>query len=301
MTVTRRYDEAAADYVRYWAPVLVAAAHGVLELVSDAIDRGPSSEGDGQVSILDLGTGTGALAIEVARRWPEAEIVGVDASGGMLDAACRLAREAGVPRERIRWVKATAESIPIADASIDIVVSSFVLQLVPDRPAALREVLRLLRPGGRFAFVTWLEDETNDFPPAEEYDEAVLALGVEEPERAAEDVAGDFPSARAAADQLRRAGFRGVTAGRHWLEYPWDLESYLDYKQNYGESALFSVLQERDAERLRRSSRERLQRLPASAFVWRTPVVYASAIKPVGDAVSDHSLRRSGVRRHFRR
>ena len=67
-----RYDRIATGYARWWAPVLTPA---VLELLDDAA---PQLEEGGRV--LDVGTGTGQLAIEALTRWPALSIAGIDAS-----------------------------------------------------------------------------------------------------------------------------------------------------------------------------------------------------------------------------
>jgi ubiquinone/menaquinone biosynthesis C-methylase UbiE len=131
--------------------------------------------------VADVGTGSGVLALDAVVRWPRARVMGIDPSVGMLAMARQRARRAGVDDDRVRWLQAPAESLPLPDRSVDLVVSSFALQLVEDRAAALREAYRVLRPGGRLAFVTWL-DRGDPFAPAVEFDESVLDLGVDEPE-----------------------------------------------------------------------------------------------------------------------
>ncbi len=123
----------------------------------------------------------------------------------------------GVDDAGLRWLEGDAAAMPLASGSVDLVLSSFVLQLVPDRAAALRDAMRILRPGGSLAAVTWLEGGP-DFAPAMEFDEAVIDLGIPEPEDDEEEErSGDFRSRRAAADELRRVGFERVSArGRPW-------------------------------------------------------------------------------------
>lgn len=266
--MAERYDEGAGRYERYWAPVLAPTALRLLDATAERV-------ADPRV-VMDLGIGTGTLSAAALRRWPGAEVVGVDVSKGMLgiardSVAERAGREAA---RRLRLVQADAQRLPLAAGSVDLCVTSFVLQLVLDRHAALREVRRVLVPGGLLALVTWQSDRTV-FRPDEEFDEAVLDLGIEEDEVDEAPHAGDFVSAKAAASQLRRAGFRAVEAVGATLEHAWDLESFMEFKERYDEPALFDSLDDDTANRLRERARERLATLPPDAFVWRTPVVFA--------------------------
>ena len=71
-----RYDRIATGYARWWAPVLAPA---VAELLDEFEPVGPA----GPARIVDIGTGTGQLALGALARWPDVSIVGVDASAGM--------------------------------------------------------------------------------------------------------------------------------------------------------------------------------------------------------------------------
>ena len=138
----------------------------------------------------------------------------------------------------------------------------------------------MLRPGGRLLLLTWLEDEA-DFLPSLEFDEAVIDLGIPEPEAEDEDdLAGDFSSPRAAADELRRPGFVRVSARQEILEYAWTAESYLAFKQHYDEAWLFELLEGPHADRLTALVRDRFAALPPDAFTWRTPLVSVVARRP---------------------
>ncbi len=272
-----RYDRDAEDYETWWAPVLDASARGLLDRVGTLAAGDPAAG----PMVIDVGTGSGVLAIDAAERWPEALVLGVDPSRGMLEMAARRAQRAGLDHERVRWITAPAADLPLPDASMDLVVSSFAFQLVPDRPAALAEAWRILRPGGRLAFVTWL-DRGDPFLPAEEFDEAVIDLGIEEPEPVDDDepLAGDLRSVRAAADEVRRAGFARVSAREETLVFDWTLASYLAYKIRYDETALFRWLPDEQAHRLVDIAQRRLSTLPADAFRWRTPIVSVVARRP---------------------
>jgi ubiquinone/menaquinone biosynthesis C-methylase UbiE len=273
--IVERYDRDAADYERYWAPVLDRAARELLDRVEPYVR---ALGGDPRV--VDVGTGSGVLAIEALDRWPEARVMGVDPSIGMLEMARQRMSRRDPDEARIAWLESPADDLPIPDGAVDLVISSFALQLVPDRAAALREAHRVLRPGGRLAFVTWL-DRGDAFPPSVEFDESVLDLGVEEPEWPEDEPrSGDFGSVRAAADETRRAGFRRVAAREATLVFDWDVASYLEFKIRYDETALFQCLPDADAHRLVDIAHRRLAALPAEAFTWRTPIVSVVAERP---------------------
>jgi SAM-dependent methyltransferase len=184
---------------------------------------------------------------------------------------------------RVRMEVGSADAIPLPAGSVDVVVSSFALQLVPDRPAALREVRRVLRPGGHLAYVTWL-DRGDPFAPHEAFDEAVLDLGIEEPEEPDEVRAGDLVSPAAAAAQIRRAGFERVGTRVATLRHAWTPEAFLAYKLEYDEWALMASLSRGDRARLERFARRRLSDLSAADYTWSADVVLAWGRVP--DAVS---------------
>ena len=235
----------------------------------------------GTLDILDLGTGTGALAIDAARRWPAASIIGIDIARGMLSVARQNAATAiASASERPRWLRGDAERLPVADESVDLVVSSFVLQLVPDRQQALAEIVRVLRPGGRFAFVTWLVGRDH-FTPDVEFDEAVYDLDIDEDHPEEDPRSGDFRSITSAERELRRAGLIRVKAEFDQLDQAWTAQSYLDYKVEYDEISLFEDLDDSTGRRLRERARERLAKLVADAFRWQPQIVQAHAHKRV--------------------
>jgi ubiquinone/menaquinone biosynthesis C-methylase UbiE len=272
--VVERYNLSARDYERWWAPVLEATSGRLVDYVEWYAGSPPPTG----ATVLDVGTGTGTLARAALEAWPGVEVIASDAAAGMLSVARERLR--AVDGSRLQLVEGPASALPLADATVDLVVSSFVFQLVPDRLAALREALRVLRPGGVLAYVTWLDRDDHDFRPRLEFDEAVLELEVEEPAEPAEICAGDVASARSAAAQLRRAGFRDAVVREDELEYDWTIDSYLDYKFAYDESALLALISADQRATLERRARERLSGLAASAFHWRPPIVFAAARRP---------------------
>jgi SAM-dependent methyltransferase len=199
----------------------------------------------------------------------------------MLDLARATVQAARPGEARVEFVEGHADAVPLAAASVDLVISTFVLQLVPDRLAALREARRLLRPTGMVGYLTWLDrDSRRPFVPAEEFDEAVYDLEIDELEGADEPHAGDVRSGRTATNELRRAGFVHASAMEDELVYGWSHESYLEYKLNYDERFLMRHLSRSQRARLKRNARDRLGRLRERDFRWHAPVVFARALSP---------------------
>ncbi len=109
--------------------------------------------------VLDVATGTGDLAIEIARSCPGSTIVGLDPSAKMLAVAQNKLDKRGLA-ERISLVQGDAQALPQANCEIDAATIAFGIRNVPDRGKALRELARVVRPGGRIA-VLELNDPKN--------------------------------------------------------------------------------------------------------------------------------------------
>jgi demethylmenaquinone methyltransferase/2-methoxy-6-polyprenyl-1,4-benzoquinol methylase len=98
---------------------------------------------------LDVGTGTGDFALALLARSPRsATVSGVDISTGMLALAERRAAKAGVGPRYERLI-ASVESLPFDDGTFDVAMAGFVIRNVGDIPRGLREIRRVLKPGGR--------------------------------------------------------------------------------------------------------------------------------------------------------
>lgn len=275
-TIAERYDRSATAYLAWWAPVLGPTALGVIEAITPAV----SGDGAGQ-RLLDVGTGAGVLAIAAAERWPALSVIGLDASGAMLDVARgEVERRLGrIAASRVELRTGMADRVPLPDASIDVAVSSFVMQLVPSRSPVLREARRVLRPGGRLAFVTWIACE-RPFAPDDAFYDVLDELGIPDAAEAEEARSGDFASVAAAAAQVRRAGFRDVRATGETLEHAYDPARYLEFLEQYAERDTFAELDEAQAREVRTRTAERLGRLAPDAFVWRAPVALVVARRP---------------------
>lgn len=263
-----RYDRVAEGYAQWWAPVLAPA-------VTELLDRLEPEIAAGARTLVDVGTGTGQLALGALERWPALDIVGIDPSSemcAMADAEADRRLPAG-ERDRFRTKVAYADALPLDDGALDAAVSSFVLQLVPNRARALREARRVVRPGGSLAFVTWLQDD-RAFEPDRVFDEVLDEMGIDPPEP--DGRSGDLPSVGRTANELRRAGFRDVTADGSWLAHPFTVESYVAFMVEFDEAALFEDLEAAFREQVLGRLRERLIRLRPDRLTMRFPIVFAS-------------------------
>lgn len=102
--------------------------------------------------ILDVATGTGDLALLLARRIPGSQVVGVDLSEGMIAVGRKKVAAAGLA-DRITLQPADCLALPFADGSFDCVTVAYGVRNFADIPAGLREMRRVLRPGGRLCII----------------------------------------------------------------------------------------------------------------------------------------------------
>lgn len=262
-----RFDRIAGGYERWWAPVLAPSARALL-------DRLDTDIGGRAVDLLDVGVGTGNLSLPALARWPAVRVTGIDASREMVRAAERLlADRVPAAAERFTSRVAFAADLPFPDGSFDAAMSSFVMQLVPSRPKAIREIRRVLRPGGRFAHVTWLADERY-FAPDRVFDALLDEYGFDEPDDPPR--SGDIPSVERAAAELRSAGFRDVTAEGALLEHAFTVEGYISFLTEFDEESLFEEMDRAERRRFLAEYRARLMALEPEELTFRVPIVYAS-------------------------
>jgi ubiquinone/menaquinone biosynthesis C-methylase UbiE len=126
-----------ANYERFFVPAIGAP------LATDLIHLAALRPGE---RVLDVACGTGVVARLASQQVSAAgTVAGLDISPGML----AVARSATPPGAPIEWHEASAEAMPIPDVSFDVVLCQMGLQFMPDKRAALREMRRVLAPGGR--------------------------------------------------------------------------------------------------------------------------------------------------------
>lgn len=140
------WDLATADYEARWQAQLADVQAELLALAALA----PGER------VLDVACGTGLVSLAAAQAvGPSGRVCGVDLSGAMVDAARRKTPpQPGAPME---FQRGDAEALDLPDASFDVVLCALGLMYLPDPECALREMRRVLRPGGRIAVAVWGE------------------------------------------------------------------------------------------------------------------------------------------------
>jgi ubiquinone/menaquinone biosynthesis C-methylase UbiE len=253
-----RYDRIADGYARWWGPIIAPAAVTVLDEIEVAVAAGATR-------VVDVGTGTGTLAIAAIRRWPNVRVTGLDASSGMIAKAAAEAetRLTAAERRRLTLRVAFADDLGLADGSVDVAVSSFVLQLVPNRFRALREVHRVLRRGGSFAWISWLAGSSG-WQPDDDFDDALIDVG-EEARDWGDGSDDDLRDERSAISQMRRAGYAEVTARAAELVHRFDVDGAVGFLTEFDEDDLVTSLGDRRPA-FEAALRRRLARRPADAL-----------------------------------
>ncbi len=167
--------------------------------------------------VLDLCCGTGELALAMARRGRPAEVLATDFVPEMLELAEAKAASI-VPRPRVRFEQADAQSLPYEDESFDVATVGFGVRNLPDRAANFREVHRVLKPGGRYLVLEFSRPPFAPFRSAYHwYLRTVvpwlggLLAGDRDSYQYLNDSILGFPGQVALAAELHAAGFESVS------------------------------------------------------------------------------------------
>lgn len=138
------WDLAASDYESLWQAQLACAQAGLMKSTAPA----PGER------VLDVACGTGLVAFAAAQAvGPQGHVIGIDLADRMVDAARRRAVESEVPN--VEFARMDAEHLNLPDASFDVALCAFGLMYMPDPERAVREMHRVLRPGGRLGLAVW--------------------------------------------------------------------------------------------------------------------------------------------------
>jgi ubiquinone/menaquinone biosynthesis C-methylase UbiE len=161
------WDLAATGYESLWQAQLAEAQAAMLELASPAAGE----------RVLDVACGTGLVSFAAARAvGAKGDVLGTDLSQRMIDAAERRARELRL--SNCTFLRMDAESLSLPDARFDVALCGLGLMYVPDPEQALREMRRVLRPGGRISLAVWGERRNCGWSPVFEIVDAEVASEV---------------------------------------------------------------------------------------------------------------------------
>lgn len=172
---------------------------------------------------VDVGCGTGALSERILCTQKPSHVLGVEPS-----AAFRATAEERVAGEGVEFLSGSAEDLPVGDSHVDYAVSGLVLNFVPDKEAAARELLRVLVPGGVAACYVW--DYAGHVQFMRYFWDAAVKLSPEAHER---DEGVRFPICRPNAlhDLFESAGFRDVRVVP--IDIPTPFDNFDDYWQPF--------------------------------------------------------------------
>jgi SAM-dependent methyltransferase len=137
-----------AQELGYPEPELARVPNAAVESFAGVANHWTLGRVEPRSVVLDLGCGAGTdLLIAAQMTGPAGRVIGVDMTPAMLDRARQSAREMGLANVALH--ESLIESLPLADGSVDIVISNGVIDLAPDKDAVFDEIDRVLRPGGR--------------------------------------------------------------------------------------------------------------------------------------------------------
>jgi arsenite methyltransferase len=137
-----------AQELGYPAPELARVPDAIVESFAGVANHWLLGDIEPGEVVLDLGCGAGTdLLIAAQKTGPTGRAIGVDMTPAMLERAAAGARDMGL--ENVELHESLIEALPLEDASVDVVISNGVIDLVPDKEAVFAEIDRVLRPGGR--------------------------------------------------------------------------------------------------------------------------------------------------------
>lgn len=256
--VANSYDKGSDAYEALWSPVILPPAAALIRNLGLT----------GRCVVADIGAGTGALLSAIRSTAPDARVVALDASAGML----HLART----RRGATAILADAAALPLADAAADAVILAYVLFHLTDPPLALAEAARVLRPGGRVAATTWAWERASRADTV--WDQILTDAGVPPAPLRRVDAGLDRPAAMQAL--LNSAGLRPERIWTERLHHQWDQSSYWALATGWGanRTRLSRVDAASRASVLARAH-SRLGQLAPQDYLWEGEIICTIATK----------------------
>lgn len=257
--LAERYSQRADAYDQLWSPVIRPAGELLIKQLSLTAAR----------SIIDVGTGAGALLPAIRRAAPNATILGVDRSDGML----RLAKQ----KQSDSLALMDVQNLALIANRFDVAVVAFVLFHLPNPDRCLSEINRVLKPGGTAGTVTWGPER---IPMANAvWDEELEAAGAHVLELPATDNRPCCDNAEKMTALFEQTGFAVARVWSESIEYRWRPEDYFDYQMRSTSRLRLLSLDEGDREACLRRIRKRLTGSSDEQHVYSGEVVMAIAHK----------------------
>lgn len=253
------YSSHARGYADSWGPVILPMGQRLLQALP----------WDGARRVVDLGTGVGTHLPEIRRLARGACVVGVDRSSGMLE----LARQHGAPLVLMDGVE-----LGFRDRSIDVAVMAFMLFHLDDPVIALREVCRVLHPGGAVGTVTWAEDP--EIEASRVWEAELDAHGARDPvaPRPRRDEPLNTPEKMIGL--FSAAGLEPVKVWVEGFEHHWGLDELSLMHMTFGRSKRkLESLEASTRAAFLASVRDRLLSVPPEGFIYRAAVVCGVACR----------------------
>lgn len=254
------YSSRARLYDSLWSPVIRPIGERLLRLL-------PLK---GARDVIDVGTGAGALLPAIRRAAPQATVMGIDRSAGML---C-LAKT----RHRGSLALMDAQKLELPARRFDVAVVAFVLFHLPRPDRCLREVHRVLKPGGTVGVITWAAQ--NRPKASAVWEEEVVAGGARVIELPAVENQKCCDSEAKVKALLEAAGFCDTRTWTRPVEHHWKPEDHFEYQQHYAWLEEIDSLSRTAREDCLSRVRSRLSQGDSDQYIYRGTVVMATAKRP---------------------
>lgn len=256
-----RYTKRAEPYDALWSPVIRPVGERlVARLPLSSLTR----------SVVDIGTGAGALLPALQRAAPSAVIVGIDRSPGML----RLAKE----RYASPLALMDVQELALPANCFEAAVVAFVLFHLPHPEKCLAEVHRVLQPEGAVGTVTWGSE--NEALASAIWDDELQGAGAQVTALPAVDNRACCDSTQKMTALVEDAGFVSINVWTETIEHRWRPEEHFDYQVRMNARLRLQSLDAEDREACLHRVRARLSGADDEQYVYRGEVIMATAVKP---------------------